>query len=175
MLKQLFKGITYRAHHPKWSFNPQSGEGAKIHGGRFNRLGQPALYLSLDPTTAWMEAQQCFPFKPQPMILVAYEISCVDIVDLTDARTLAKLDASVLDLGCAWEDLANQKIDPPSWKLVDKLMALQASGILVPSFAFGCGDENKNLVLWNGSSSQSNVIKVIDDFGRLPKSGLSWD
>ncbi len=175
MPKSIFKGIAYRAHHPKWSFNPESGDGAKIHGGRFNRLGQSALYLSLDPTTAWMEAQQGFPFKPQPMILVAYEIICADIVDLTDVSILAKLGISVLELGCAWEDLASQKIDPPSWTLVDKLMALQVSGILVPSFASGCGDENRNLVLWNGSDFQANVIRAIDDFGRLPKSGLSWD
>jgi RES domain-containing protein len=50
-----------------WAFDPLSGEGAKRHGGRFNRPNTLALYTSLDYTTAWMEAQQSFPFKPQPL------------------------------------------------------------------------------------------------------------
>ncbi|MFV0302812.1 MAG: RES family NAD+ phosphorylase [Paracoccus sp. (in: a-proteobacteria)] len=41
-----YRGECFRAHNPRWSFEPLSGEGARRHGGRFNPPGVPALYLS---------------------------------------------------------------------------------------------------------------------------------
>jgi RES domain-containing protein len=32
-------GLVYRAHNPRWSFAPYSGEGAARYGGRFNPVG----------------------------------------------------------------------------------------------------------------------------------------
>ena len=60
-----FTDPVYRAHHPRWAFDPVSGEGARRHGGRFNRPGTPALYTALRMETAWLEAQQGFAFKAQ--------------------------------------------------------------------------------------------------------------
>ena len=34
-----FEGLAYRAHNPRWSWAPTSGEGARLHGGRFNAKG----------------------------------------------------------------------------------------------------------------------------------------
>ncbi|MGD0961688.1 MAG: RES domain-containing protein [Methylomonas sp.] len=175
MLTHPFIGIAYRAHHPKWACEPLSGDGAKKFGGRFNRPGCPALYASLDPTTAWMEAQQGFPFKPQPMTLVAYEVECTDITDLNDENILKAPGYSVQDLSCPWEYLAQQKIEPPTWLLSDKLQSQGTAGVLVRSFASGCKDCNQNLVLWNRKLNKVNSIRMIDDFGRLPSSSASWD
>jgi len=96
-----FTGLVYRAHHPRWAFTPLSGKGAKKYGGSFNRPGSEALYTSLDLTTAWMEAQQGFPFKPQPMTMVAYQVNCADITDLQDPAIQQSLDYDSADLGCA--------------------------------------------------------------------------
>jgi RES domain-containing protein len=167
-----FTGIVYRAHHPMWAYNPLSGDGAKKHGGRFNRPGCPALYTSLDPTTAWMEAQQGFPFKPQPMTLVAYEVGCVDIADLCDENVRQGIGCPVHELGCAWEEMATQRLEPPTWLLADRLQSHGVSGILVRSFASGCTEKNQNLVLWNWI--EPNAVRIIDDFGRLPKTTGSW-
>lgn len=169
-----FSGIVYRAHHPMWAYRPLSGEGAKKHGGRFNRPGNPALYTSLDPTTAWMEAQQGFPFKPQPMTLVAYQVSCTDLVDLTQAKTLKALNLTKADLACAWEDMATQGKKPTTWQVAGILHEMGFAGIIVQSFASGCHKENLNLVLWDWSDKPPHCITVIDDLGRLPKSGESW-
>lgn len=157
-----------------WSYDPLSGNGAKKHGGRFNPPGCTALYLSLDPTTAWMEAQQGFPFKPQPMTLVAYEINCAKIADLNDEKLLVNLGSSPQELSSAWEDLATQNQVPPTWRLAEQLRELEVAGILVRSFASGCTAKNQNLVLWNWSDVEPNAIRVIDDFGRLPKTPESW-
>lgn len=169
-----FTGLVYRAHHPKWAFTPQSGDGAKKFGGRFNRPGCAALYTSLDLTTAWMEAQQGFPFKPQPMTVVAYRVDCSDIADLHDPdvqRCLAYVGA---DLGCAWEDMALQNHEPPTWRLADSLQAQGIAGILVQSFAPGCTEASRNLVLWQWSNVWPHAIQIIDDHNRLPKTQNSW-
>lgn len=157
-----------------WAFDPVSGDGAKRHGGRFNRPKSRALYTSLDYTTAWIEAQQSFPFKPQPMTLVAYEVDCNNIVNLNDPTLLDHLGYPSSDLSCAWEYLVSQKNIPPTWKLVDQLKTLGANGIKVRSFASGCTEQNNNLILWNWSDSPPNAIRVIDNLKRLPKTNASW-
>jgi RES domain-containing protein len=48
----------FRMLAPKWAFQPLSGAGAAKQGGRFNRPGQHALYLSFSPQTAMAEYKQ---------------------------------------------------------------------------------------------------------------------
>jgi len=158
-----------------WAFDPLSGKGAKRFGGRFNRPESSALYTSLDLTTAWMEAQQGFPFKAQPMTIVSYDVDCANIADLSNPDTLQFLGFTLSELACAWEGLATQKQDPPTWKLVDKLHNLDITGVQCRSFAPGCTEQNRNLVLWKWADTPPNCIQVIDDLGRLPKSKDSWN
>jgi RES domain-containing protein len=157
-----------------WAYTPLSGAGAKKYGGRFNRPGNNTLYTSLDPTTAWMEAQQGFPFKPQPMTLVAYQVDCVNVADLNDAKVQSITKCSPGELGCAWEDMADQKLEPPTWLLADRLQANGVAGVLVRSFAPGCSENNCNLVLWQWSNAVPHSVQVIDDLSRLPKTRDSW-
>jgi RES domain-containing protein len=169
-----FQGLVYRAHHPRWAFAPDSGEGAARHGGRFNPPGAPALYTSLRPETAWLEAQQAFPFKAQPMTLCAYVVDCADVLDLTDAETLAATGAGAADLACAWEDIADRGDRPPSWMLAERLIAAGHAGIVVPSFAPGAGPDHRKLVLWKWADLPPHQVRVVDDHARLPKDDRSW-
>ncbi len=134
----------------------------------------PALYTSLDVKTAWMEAQQGFPFKAQPMTLVAYRVACERVIDLTDALVLQTTDYSATDLGCPWEDLAARRQVPPTWRLTEQLAGLGASGVLVPSFAPGCDPSQVNLVLWQWSELPPCRVQVVDDQRRLPNNDRSW-
>jgi RES domain-containing protein len=164
----------FRAHHPGWAFAPASGEGAAIHGGRFNRKGRNALYTSLSMQTAWTEAQQAFPFKAQPVTLCTYDVDCDHIEDLTDASTLARLVVNPADLASPWEDLAGRGLAPPSWTLADRLIAGGASGIIVPSFASRVGTGARNVVFWDWSDRPPHRVRVIDDQQRLPRDRSSW-
>lgn len=52
----------YRVIVPRYAGAPLSGQGAARQGGRFNRPGQEALYLSLDEAAALAEYQQDNPW-----------------------------------------------------------------------------------------------------------------
>lgn len=165
--------LAYRAHHPRWAFSPLSGEGAAAHGGRFNRKGMAALYTSLRLETAWLEAQQGFPFKTQPMTMCAYAVDCKDIADLTDPATVAALGIDRSDLACSWEDLADRGTTPPSWAIADRLMSGGHAGVVVPSFAPGATAVDRNAVFWRWADAPPYQVRVIDDQGRLPKDDSS--
>lgn len=64
----------YRMHTPRWAVTPTSGAGAAKHGGRFNRPGVSALYLSDETQTAIAEYKQDPSLMP-PGTLVQYELS----------------------------------------------------------------------------------------------------
>ncbi len=167
-------GQVFRAHHPRWAHRPASGEGAALHGGRFNPKGVAALYTSRRLETAWLEAQQAFPFKAQPMTICAYAVDCEGVVDLTDPDERARLAVTVEDVACAWEDLASRGVEPPSWRLAARLMADGAAGIVVPSHAPGAGREDVNVVFWRWSDDPPHRVRVVDDLARLPRDDASW-
>lgn len=164
----------YRAHNPRWAFDPASGDGAARHGGRFNPKGMPALYTSRRFETAWLEAQQGFPFKAQPLTLCAYEVDCADVLDLTDPAERARLGVAAADLGCAWEDLADRGLEPPSWVLARRLSGDGAAAAVVPSFAAGARRDDVNVVFWRWGPDPPHRVVVIDDAGRLPKDDRFW-
>jgi RES domain-containing protein len=167
-------GVVYRAHHPRWSWAPQSGEGAALSGGRFNPAGMPALYTARRFETAWLEAQQGFPFKAQPLTLCAYDVDCDDMLDLTDPRTMAAHAVAPADLSCAWMDAATRGEVPPSWALARRLHDAGVAGIIVPSFAVGATVRDVNVVFWRWDVNPPHRVCVIDDEGRLPRDAHSW-
>jgi RES domain-containing protein len=166
-------GVVYRAHNPRWAFAPDSGQGAAFSGGRFNPVGMPALYTSPRFETAWLEAQQAFPFKAQPMTLCAYDIDCEDVLDLTDAGTLAAHEIIPADLACPWKDLCTSGVKPPSWSITERLFAAGTAGVIVPSFAKGAIAVDINIVFWAWAPVPPHQVRVIDDDQRLPRDGRS--
>ena len=173
-LFKRFEGTVYRGHHPAWAYLPESGEGAALYGGRFNRVGTPCLYTAMSIETAWLEAQQGFAFKAQPLTICAYAVDCADVIDLTEAavRTAAGIDLA--DLACDWELRAARNETISSWEVADHLIAAGCAGMIVPSFASRAGPRDNNLVLWKWARALPHKIIVIDDDLRLPRNQLSW-
>ncbi len=137
-------------------------------------MGIPALYTSLRLETAWLEAQQAFPFKAQPMTLCAYEVDCADIADLTDPAVLAELRVTQDHLACPWEHMAARGVRPPSWELAERLIADGHVGALTRSFAPGATGEDINAVFWRWSDDLPHKVRVIDHHDRLPRDDRSW-
>ena len=169
-----FSGCAFRAHDPRWSFSPLSGQGAAITGGRFNPKHQAALYLALDPMTAILEVTQGFSNRLHPLLLCEYDVDCEDIADLCDADIRAKIGVSFDDMACAWliEQRANRVA--PSHSISATLYAQGFAGALVPSFAPGAQSGNRNLVLWRWGTDLSHRVTVFDPTNRLPNDQTSW-
>ena len=169
-----FSGVCYRAHDPRWSFRPLSGDGAAIRGARFNPQGTPALYLALTLIGAIKEANQGFVRKIDPCVLCSYEVDCEDVCDLRTPDDQAREGFSSDDVACAWMTCLSEGERPPSWRVHDRLVGLGRAGILVPSFAPGAVATDANLVLWRWGAKFPHRVSVIDPSGRLPRNQLSW-
>ena len=161
-----FQGVAYRAHKPRRSWLPLSGEGARRNGGRFNRIGVPALYLSLSPLTAIREA---FPTgRFQPITLCAYEIDAQPIFDAVNPQARKAYAVTDRDLGArGWRRGMLGDVIPASQALADRLVAAGFVGMRVRSFAASAEPDDLNLVFWRWSDRGSSRVVVIDDEGRL--------
>ena len=91
-----YEGLGYRQQAP--TYDPLSGEGARIHGGRFNPPDSfPVLYLCSTAGCAaaeFMRTTQRHPLGPAaflPRVLYRYEVQLTAVLDLTDEGTLEHL------------------------------------------------------------------------------------
>lgn len=169
------QGVFYRGHDPKWSFLPLSGDGAAVHGGRWNPKGVPALYLSKTRDTVHLEMTQGFSERMKPLMLVQYYVDCEDITDLTQERARRDLGITLEDMGGAWKPLSGVATISFTWNLAASLIANGSAGILVPSFAPGATQEDINLVLWDWSVDLPHQVIAYDPDGALPTNQKSWE
>ena len=162
-----FRGLVYRAHNPQWSWAPLSGEGARRHGGRFNRRGTPALCTSIAPLTAVREAHPLG--RPmQPLVLCAYEVDAEPVFDALGEECRRSLEVSEFDLACpTWEADMLVGATPASQALAARLIAAGYAGMRVQSFAAGTGTDDLNLVMWRWGPHRPARVVLVDDEGRL--------
>lgn len=163
-----YRGILYRALNPVYAREPMSGRGAELYGGRFNRKGTPALYLSLSIMTALREANQAGSL--QPTTLVSYDADIENIFDTRDAQALAAFDMSANALATNnWRDEMRSRGASATQELARRLFEAGHHGLLVKSFAQGAGDEDLNIVLWRWGDTPPAKLALIDDEQRLDR------
>ncbi|KNG95519.1 RES family NAD+ phosphorylase [Pseudaestuariivita atlantica] len=155
--------IFYRCLTPRWSYDPLSGAGAASLGGRFNRPGVPALYLSQEIETAFKEAQQGA-LLSRPLLAVTY------LVDVRLVHDMREDDAPT-----GWDDDWRyiHRIEgktPRSWEIGDRAVEDGVMGILFPSQIAPGG---LNLVLFPTNLTEGSV-RVHDPGGDLPRDQRSW-
>lgn len=161
------QATVYRFHHPRWAFAPESGEGARRHGGRFNPPGMPALYTSLHPITALYEANQDLQ-TVQPSTICAYQVDCENVLNLSTPEHCLAAGVDYASLGIGWELIASNGDTPATWQLANQLTKAGVAAVIVPSFAINTTDACRNVVFWRWSRKPPHQLRVIDDFGRLP-------
>lgn len=163
-----FHGTLYRALNPLYAHEPMSGRGAEIYGGRFNKKGVPALYLSLSVMTALREANQVGSL--QPTTLVSYEADIEHVFDTRDraALKLEGMNPSTL-ADPTWRDQMKAIGEAETQAFARRLVIAGYHGLLVKSFAPGAGEDELNLVLWTWSDTPPTRLSLIDDEGRLSR------
>ena len=142
-----------------------------MRGGRFNREGVAALYLSLDELTALREYQQTSAFLP-PATLCSYSANLTALVDLRLLQRDSTWDELWHDWREDWRLLRfEQHIEPPTWVLADLVRAQGHCGILFPSQVHPGGT---NVVLYPDLLGDGQSLQVLDPDGRLPLDQSSW-
>ncbi|MDA8249375.1 MAG: RES family NAD+ phosphorylase [Rhodospirillales bacterium] len=163
--------IFHRFHSPDWAHLPTSGAGAAANGGRFNRPGVEALYLSVEPETALAEYRQGATIAP-PATLVAYRVDVDGIVDFSGGYDPATWPDDWVDAGCDWKYIARiERRDPPTWRIGDALIRDGVKGLLFPSYRHPGGT---NLVLFSANLGPDDRVAPHDPAGRLPRDRRSW-
>lgn len=158
------KGRFWRVLSPRWAHRPLDGSGAARNGGRWNRPGAAALYMSGAFQTAVAEYQQ--ELSVRPGTFVAYDVSADRVADLTSAESRETLGVALEDLAGPWKPLALiRRGTPATWLLADRL-AVGAQGAMVPSAVDPAG---LNLVLWRWNCPDGASVTALDPAMDLPK------
>ncbi len=161
-----YQGPLYRALNPVWAREPLSGRGAALHGGRFNRQGQPALYTALSVMGAVAEANQIGrPFEP--VTLVSYAADLGPLFDATDPQALASRQIAATELAADdWRAQMQRHGQSTTQRIAAELEAAGYLGMMVASYARGAAPDACNLVLWHWQGPGLD-LRVIDNEGRL--------
>lgn len=163
--------VFYRFLTPKWAFLPTSGAGAAQNGGRFNRPGVDALYLSVEVETALAEYRQGSSLPP-PGTLAAYRVEAEDVVDFSSGFDPALWPAVWAVWDADWKYIARiERKTPPTWRLADGLVRDGRRGLLYPSTRRAGGT---NLVLFSANLTATDRVEVHDPDQRLPRDQSSW-
>lgn len=118
---RTFDGTAFRHLAPK--YDPRSGEGARLHGGRFNPPGSyPVLYLcSTRPCVVaelvrFGRTQAIGVNALLPRSLYRYRVRLTRVLDLTDEAVLTSLEITrELVVGEGWA--ATQKLGATAYRL----------------------------------------------------------
>jgi RES domain-containing protein len=162
----------HRAFTPRWAHAPESGAGAALVGGRFNRPGVEARYLAATAQTALAEYQGESPLL-LPATLVTFMVTARNIVDFTAGYDPAHWTPIWAEAHGNWKGLAFlEGIEPPTWVIGDIVRDAGHPGILYRSLRHPDG---VCLVLFPQLQAQTGfVARVHDPSQTLPRDDASW-
>ncbi|MCD9008234.1 RES family NAD+ phosphorylase [Luteimonas sp. XNQY3] len=127
------EAVFYRAFPPRWAHTPESGAGAAIRGGRFNRPGVEARYLAASTGTALLEYQAESPLLP-PATIAAFHVTANNVVDFTRGYDAVRWSEIWSEAYSNWKGMAFlDEIEPPSWVIGDLVREAGHPGILYRS------------------------------------------
>lgn len=158
--------VFYRVIVPARADTPLFGMGAARQGGRFNRPGQEALYLSLETVTALAEYQQDNPWL-RPGTICTFFANGLRVADLSAGFDPEHWSPLWADFAVDWRaEWFGKSIEPPTWYMADDVVAAGLDGILFPSQAQPGGI---NLVIYGSSTQSPAQLRAYDPDGALQK------
>ncbi len=162
----------YRVITPGYADKPRSGMGAARQGGRFNRPGQEALYLSSDEVTALAEYKQDNPWLP-PGTICTFFVNTLRLADFSAGFDPGRWPSLWADFDVDWrKEWFDKSNEPPTWHMADDVVAAGLDGIVFPSQARPGGT---NLVVYRSSERPKAQLRVYDPDGLLKKIAVRPD
>lgn len=156
--------VCYRVIAPAYAGTPLSGQGAARQGGRFNRPGDEALYLSLEQATALAEYRQDNPWL-RPGMICTFFVHGLRVADLSAGFDPEHWPQLWADFAVDWRrEQFGKSVEPLTWFMADDVVAAGLDGILFPSQALQGGT---NLVIYNSSGRPATQLCVYDPDGAL--------
>ena len=150
---------------------PLWGGAAKLVGARFTpKGGCDSIYLAYDPITAFIEVSALVllpggpvPVRSAPWVIVSVDGMLNNLLDLTDASTLAVLGTTAQEITGTWVTAAN----PPT-QLLGQL-AYDSGRIVGIKYLSAKHPGGLNLVVFPGriSIAAGNFLEVYDPHGNL--------
>lgn len=171
MIRHSFEAeaVFYRIIAPVFAARPLSGMGAARQGGRFNRPGTEALYLSSDEATALAEYRQDNPWLP-PGTICTFFVNAMTVADLRKGYDRRHWPPVWADYDVDWRgEWFNKGHEPPTWYMADDVLAAGLDGLLFPSLARAGG---VNLVIFDSSMKPPAQLRVYDPDGQLARIAL---
>jgi RES domain-containing protein len=159
-----FSARTFRVVPPKWAHDPLSGEGARVHGGRYNPPGVAAFYSALDPHTAYAEYTQSL--FDRPGLLCAFDVSSARVIDISTNDGLEAAELRPDDLVARWAG----RSDAPTQLAAKRLIESGVDGFVYRSLQHQSGF---NLVLWLWTKPSPARIRLVDRLGEAVTRPLS--
>ena len=160
----------YRALTPSWAHRPESGAGAALAGGRFNRPNVEARYLAATPEAALAEYQGEYSLLP-PATVATYQVTAEAVVDFTGGYNAEHWSPIWAEAYGNWKGMAFlENVEPPSWVIGDLVREAGYPGILYCSVR---NPPQRCLVLFPELADRFRA-PVYDPEGRLPRNAVSW-
>ncbi|MEM7259556.1 MAG: RES family NAD+ phosphorylase [Pseudomonadota bacterium] len=169
-----FNGVIVRSVATRYANRNDffSGTGAARSGGRWNPVGLPAIYASLDIRTATEEAYQNFntfgfPLTAiQPRVTAGARVTLASVFDLSNGAVRRAIGFSKSDL-CREDWKAIQENGEESWtQTIGKAAAVAGfEGLVAPSARLPQG---RNIVIFPKNLANPGQITIIGE-DQLPK------
>ncbi len=163
-----WEGTVFRSTTLEYSHSEDitSGEGSRLHGGRWNPPGEfAAIYACLDPETAMEETLAHFRYygipehAAMPRLFVAIEVRLSTVLDLRDGRLRQRLRVSRdRMISSDWRSVQGEDQVPATQALGMAACSAGLEGLLVPSAIRRTGT---NLVAFPGNLRRHSHLGVL--------------
>lgn len=138
----------FRATTPYWIDSSLARQEAARLGGRFNRPGRAALYMSFDPITALDEARVLG--GPSGLELFAIDVDTAPVFDARDDIQLSRYGTCLSDLADhAWAMAMYRDGMSPTQIFSERVIEAGYSAMIFPSFVASSRIDGINLVVWS--------------------------
>lgn len=129
--------------------------------GRFNRLGQDALYLSQNMESARSALSRYVRDDDLPRVAIQYQIEPCSVFDLRHPNATELLTSS----RGSWEEALEKKTTPLSWEVADKIREFGCAGLIDPSRQ---NSKVWHLVLFKWNEAHAPMVERIGELVSVP-------